>query len=203
VFLFIDRLPIHTSWHYETVQNARLYRGRMTTSLPALLSEPAPERRPRDMEPQRWVFDSGCSGEGLIWRRHLVESGLDPSRLRVGSHTIHGVTGSLQAPIRSSSLWLFSNIPTLRLHPYRIPLNPGIPFRDAEWPEEDMSYHHPPILGIEPLMRAGLRLHIDFRRRTLSVWVPGRWARGIWERIRRIPTGFRLVEPPWSPYYHD
>jgi hypothetical protein len=153
--------------------------------------------------PQRWVFDSGCSGEGLSWRQHLLDSGLDPAAARARTETIRTANGVIEVPTRKCSLWLFSNNPALREFPFRMSLSPGLPFRDDEWPEEDTPDHHPPIVGLLPLIRAGVRVEMCCRRKTLSVWVPGRWGRGVWQGISSDPWRVDVLDPPWSPHYWD
>jgi hypothetical protein len=44
---------------------------------------------------------------------------------------------------------------------------------------------------------AGLRLTIDFRRETGSVWTPGAPLRGLGRSLRRLPFGWAVAQPPW------
>ena len=161
-----------------------------------LLSDPGPQAGPF-RPPQRWIFDTGCSGEGLAWRQHLEDGGLDTGIGRASTTTMRTASGLLEVPVRKASIWLFSNIPAYRQTPYCIALNPGMPFRDADWPISHIPDHHAPIFGLRPLLRAGLRVYLDGQNDTLSVWVPGSWVRGFWVGLRRIPTRYRVVDPAW------
>lgn len=195
VLLFLDRLPVHR-WYYDTPNGERACQ--VSVSVPVLPSDPGPASRPPEgLVPQRWVFDSGCTGEGLVWRRHLADAGVDPARLHGPEVTLRTANRPLNLRVRKAVLWLFSNIPALQGCPYRLPLNPGIPFRDDAWPSADPPDLYPPILGLRPLLRGGVKVEIDARREWASLWVPGPWLQGAWLWLRRVPTGFRTLPSPW------
>ncbi len=172
----------------------------VSVSLPALLSDPAPQARPLDgVAPQRWVFDAGCTGEGLAWREHLNDAGLESDRLLALPMSYRTAGGrKIHVPVRKAALWLFSNIPSLEASPYRIPLNPGIPFVDAPWPPGSPPDLYRPVLGLGALLRAGVKLTISSRANHASLWVPDYWAKNAWLWLRRLPTGFRTRPPPWQ-----
>jgi hypothetical protein len=66
---------------------------------------------------------------------------------------------------------LCSNLPTLRNPPYRLDLTSGVVFRDA--PAPDAEFHRP-LLGMRVLLRAGVKVKIDFAKATVSLWTPER-----------------------------
>jgi hypothetical protein len=195
VLLFLDRLPIHR-WYYNTPTGGQACQ--VSVSVPALPGDPDPACRPAEgLVPQRWVFDSGCTGEGFVWRRHLADAGLHPDRLHGPEATLRTANGTINVPVRKAVLWLVSNIPALQGCPYRLPLSPGIPFQNAAWPWADPPDLRSPILGLRPLLRGGLKVEIDARGERVSLWVPAPWLNGAWLWLRRVPTGFRTLPPPW------
>jgi hypothetical protein len=140
--------------------------------LPVLLSEPGVPVPPPSAAPRLWLFDSGTRGEAFAWRQHLLDAGLDPTfDLYPRPVIISSSAGGKQAmPIRRALLWLVSNLPTLQNSPYRLELLPGLPFRDV--PQLPDPQFHRPLIGLRPLLRAGLKIELNFAQKTVSVWVP-------------------------------
>ena len=87
-----------------------------------------------------------------------------PARLR-GSTNVGGV----QVPVRLADLWLESNLP--QLPPFYLPLQGGIAFLDQRVVTPDPEFHRA-LIGLRPLVRAGLKLEVDFASRTISLWTP-------------------------------
>jgi hypothetical protein len=153
---------------------------------------PAPRARP-----QRWAVDTRFTGEAYAWRHHLLEAGLNPDQLRIGRAYLTPLGGVPELyPLRDADLWLVSNIPALRTHPYRIDLERGIALRDVHSLPNPQS--NCPLLGMRALAAAGLKMEIDFRRRTVSVWVPGPWHQQIWLTVRRVASGFATEPVRWE-----
>ena len=122
--------------------------------------------------PQEWVFDTANTGDALAWRYHLLAAGLDPDVGRVGSVRIRSSIGAPKplVPIRSGDLWLISNIPALAATPFKLELDPGIPFRDVKTvPDPQLDR---PLIGIRAVRRARLRIDLDFSADTVSIWTP-------------------------------
>lgn len=191
--LFLDRLPLH-SWIYQTQSHSvRLW----SVSLPVLPSAPGLTEPPRGMPPQRWVFDTACTGEGLAWRPHLQSAGLPPERGRARPVLIRTAGGQLhEVPVRKAVLWLCSNLPALRGTPFRLALNPGIPFVDREFTGNPELCS--PVLGMQALLRAGLQVKLDFAKQTLSIWTPGSWYQALLLSLRRLLSGYATLPMPWS-----
>jgi hypothetical protein len=93
-----------------------------------------------------------------------------------------------------ADLWLVSNLLPLRDKPFRLALDPGAAFRNV-LQRPDPEFHRP-LVGIRPLLRAGLTVTINFAGATVSVWVPGPWYRNAALMARRIVTGYATV-PLW------
>jgi hypothetical protein len=101
-----------------------------------------------------------------------------------------------ELPIRKASIWLFSNIPAIARMPFRLALNPGIPFVDRDFAADPDL--HAPVIGMRAFLRAGLDVKISFARRTVSIWVPGGWYASSYLFLRRAARGFSTLPMPWS-----
>jgi hypothetical protein len=97
---------------------------------------------------------------------------------------------SVAFPTRRLVLWLISNIPAENQRPYRIELNPGFSFHDTPAPDPRFDR---PLIGIQAMLRAGLRMQIDFADETVSVWTRAPWRRSIVSIIQRAGSGFRTL----------
>jgi hypothetical protein len=166
--LFIDRLPFHSWVDHTRTPPLRHW----SVVLPVLVTEinlPAP---PANVRPQDWVVDTGNRGEAFAWRKHLLDSGIDPdvSHAR-GSMTVTSVFGAKERlPVRRIHLWLVSNLPAFHGQPWRLELDPGLPFRDvATLPDPNF---HRPLIGLRALRRAGLLVEVNCRQDTVSIWTP-------------------------------
>jgi hypothetical protein len=192
VLLFIDRLPLYSWVSPWALSGLRL----LSVSFPLIVTDPGSGPRPR-ARPQRWALDTRFTGEAYAWRHHLVEAGLNPEVLRNGSTYLTPLGSAPQEfPLRGADLWLVSNIPALRSTPHRIELDDGVAFRDVQsLPNPESNC---PLLGIRALEGAGLKVLVDFARRTVSVWVPGPWYRRLWLFLQRVPTGFSTTPAPWG-----
>jgi hypothetical protein len=191
VLLFIDRLPLH-SWMDD---GHRVSVRRRSASLPAIATLPVVSAPPIGRHPQRWVLDTAFTGDAYAWRPHLLEVGLDPRASLAGTTAVLSAFGQRESlTVCKASVWLLSNIPALQDTPFRLALSPGILFRDAT--PSDPEFHRP-LLGMRALLRAGVRVQIDFARATVSVWVPGSWSRCLAVSLRRSLTGFRTLPVHW------
>jgi hypothetical protein len=141
--------------------------------------------------------DTRFTWDAFAWRHHLVEAGLNPNQLRKSLVSLTPLGGAPQAfPVRSADLWLVSNIPALRSWPYRIALKSGIAFRDVGSLPNPQS--NCPLLGMRALAAAGLRIEIDFRRQTVSAWVPAPGQQRIWLAVRRVASRFTTEPVRWE-----
>jgi hypothetical protein len=120
---------------------------------------------------QLWVVDTGFTGEAFAWRHHLEDAALDPDTKRGVPVRLRGSTnlGGIQVPVRLADLWLVSNLP--QLPPFYLPLQVGIAFLDQRVVTPDPEFHRA-LLGMRPLVRAGLKLELDFANRAVSLWTP-------------------------------
>jgi hypothetical protein len=191
VNLFIDRLPLF-AWTRRTVEGPQRL---LTVCLPLLATERVRANPPKG-RPQRWAMDTCFTGEAYAWRSHLLEAGLNPNERLNGTVRMTPLGGPARSfLLRSADLWLVSNIPHLQRFPWRLPLRQGIAFgEERSIPDPDAQC---PLLGMRALQRAGLRLAIDFRRETVSVWTPGSLLQGLGRFVRRLPSGFAVVPPSW------
>jgi hypothetical protein len=99
-------------------------------------------------------------------------------------------------PVRSADLWLVSNIPALQNRPHRLDLNRGIAFDPERYDRQPHSA--PPLLGMEALRQARLRVWIDYRKGTASIYTPGPWYAALVLFVRRTLAGYATVPPPWQ-----
>jgi len=160
-----------------------------------IATEPGVETVPLVAKPQRWVFDSGFTGDAFAWRSHLEEPGLNPRTNLAGTAPAKSAFGQEEAlPIRKAALWLKSNIPSLQGTPFRIALSPGILFRDAAEPDPEFFR---PVIGMRALMRAGLKVRIDFAKARISIWTPGPWYQGVSLFCRRLDSAFSVDPTKW------
>jgi len=165
--LFIDQLPFDR-WTDSTRTPPW---SQWTIVLPIALTEPMLMNPPSVTSATEWALDTGNRGEAFAWRHHLIQAGLDPDQGRMPLPiTIRTVAGRLTVPVRDADLWLVSNIPALRLIPYRMVLHRGLPFRDV--PSRPDPHFQRPLIGIRALRAAGLKVEIDFANDTISVWTP-------------------------------
>jgi hypothetical protein len=122
-------------------------------------------------QPQWWVVDLGFSGEAFAWRHHLEAAGLDPDTQRSPAVQLRSSVAlkAILAPIRRADLWLASTIP--HQAPLFLPVRGGIAFLDQRVKTPDPELHRA-LVGMRPLIRAGLKLEIDFANCTFSLWTP-------------------------------
>lgn len=164
--LFIERLPFH-SWIDATKNPPIPHRSIL---MPMLMSESSLPVPPSISIVQDWVLDTGSRGEAFAWRGHLLTAGMDPDIRRLPHPImIRTVAGIVTVPVRDVDLWLLSNLQP-SLPPFRIQLVRGLPFRDVRrLPDPQLER---PLIGIEAMRTAGLRVEIDFTNDTVSVWTP-------------------------------
>ena len=167
--LFIDHLPFHFWTDNTRTPPVQFWSIR----LPVIVSESGLLAPPPNAQPQEWVLDTGNTGDAFAWRQHLIVAGLDPGIGRAGSRGVASSMGGPKQilPIRSADLWLVSNLAALAATPYKIELNPGIPFRDVPTvPDPQLER---PLIGMRALRRARLRIELDFTSDAVSIWTPG------------------------------
>jgi hypothetical protein len=183
--LFIDRLPLRE----VPVEYAGKRAITWYPLLPFILTEPGVDIPPNDARCKPWKFDTGNALDASAWRCHLEQASLDHSCRRhprtVRARSANDMTEEL--PIRKACLWLVSNIPSLRVTPLRLPLYQGLPFYDRTPRRPELVF---PLIGVRTLRRAGLKVKIDFKHLTISVWTSGPWYEDFFLSLRRIPSRF-------------
>jgi hypothetical protein len=135
-------------------------RLRMAITEPSI---PDPPQTPTLLE---FVLDTGADYANVS-PDHLATCGIPlvgppggkvPLTLADGSNT--------EGWRRDVTLWLYSNMPELEDQPFRIDPSMGV----VVFPESDPLVR--PLLGMSPLLEAGLRIDVSFSTRRFSVWVP-------------------------------
>jgi hypothetical protein len=192
VLLFLDRLPLYSWMPTGSMSEEPL----LSISISLIPTDRGKTPSPR-ARPQRWAVDTRFTGEAYAWRHHLVEAGLNPDQMRTGLAYLTPLGGVPQEfPVRGANLWLVSNITALRSSPFCIELDHGIAFRDV--PSLPNPQSNCPLLGMRAMVAAGLKLAIDFRRQTVSVWVPAAWYQQAWLTVRRVASGFAPEPVRWG-----
>jgi hypothetical protein len=192
VLLFLDRLPLHSWVPPGKSSDEPLF----AACFPMIPTNPG-KLPALQVRPQRWAVDTRFTGYAYAWRHHLAEVGLNPEQFKTGKVFLTPLDGPPQLyPVRKANLWLISNIAALQKHPYQVALGQGIAFRDVgSLPNPDSNC---PLLGMRALAAAGLKLEIDFRRQTVSVWVPAPWRQQAWLTARRLASGFATEPVRWG-----
>jgi hypothetical protein len=193
--LFIDSLPLDDP--YPGSPASTWY-----ALLPVIVTEAGVDLCHDLNQCRPWKLDTGNALEASAWRFHLLRAGVDPDQeLQPDPISVRSAGDQPdELPIRKASLWLVSNIPSLRASPFRIELDQGVAFYDREPRRRAGKY---PLLGMRALRRAGLRVFIDGAQGTISVWVPGRWLQAAGRWLRRLPGRFatspldELCPTPW------
>jgi hypothetical protein len=185
--LFIDSLPLYSSDGNR----------RWSVSLPVIVTPPGAPAPPADATPQRWIFDTGFTGDAYCWQSDLLDAGVDPTAEPLRPRTIKQIAGPrYQFPACGADLWLVSNIPFLRDRPYRLELNHrGITYNPTNAPRPADAI--PPLIGIKLFRRACLRIFLDAFRDTVSIWTPGPWYNSLAVAARRLFSGYARLPMPW------
>jgi hypothetical protein len=189
VALFIDGLPFH-SWIHDTHSGSVRIWSVSVQALPVGQLQGSAGDRP----PQRWKIDTGCSGDAFAWRLHLEGAGLNPATQLATPSSIRTAGGGSQPVlVRKADLLIFSNIPGVE--PFRLELNPGIPFINSEFKGgPDLCA---PVIGLQALRRARLTVKIDHGKEKLWIWTPDPWYRAPLLHLRRAFSLYRTLPSPW------
>jgi hypothetical protein len=114
-------------------------------------------------------MDTGCTAAGLVWRTDLIESGLNPDQHIVEIAPLRTTVGTMVSDrARKVDLWLFSNRSMLASKPFLIRAASGLHVASTLRPQ----LTHFPIIGQAALLQVGIKIDLDYHRRTVSVWVP-------------------------------
>lgn len=197
--LFLDRVPFFVRPRRDgRALSPREDEQRLSVSLPILVTDPDVEIPPAPFRPQRWILDTGKEGEAQCWLCDLNNAGLDADAWIEGSTRVTSASGhSQRLEIRNATLWLCSNIPALRDHPFRLDLNRGIAFDRSKTVRHAADL--PPLLGMELLRAARLRVWVDYHNRTVSIHTPGSTAESLSLFVRHALRGSRRLPLPWEP----
>jgi hypothetical protein len=188
MILFIDRLPIEGLFAF----------------LPMTAVDPG-KKVPRPRTHRQWKVDTGCGPEAYAWRSHLLEAGLDPAAHRGGTGEIRPAAGpAVERHRRKAHLLLFSNIPALEHHPFRLELSNGITLaEDADSDPADRQ----PMVGMKALRAAGVQILFNLsgkttKRNDVSVWIPRAAIPQAPSRVflfaRRVMSGFATLPIQWD-----
>ncbi len=169
--LFIEDQPF-LAWTDNTRVPPRVH---LFVSVDVIPSDPAAE--PTRPQPQRWFLDTCFSGEAYAYGYHLDNAAVAP--LPPAWKVMSRLTSSVSSddpkllPVQPADLWLVSNRAGAdkKLRLFYLALNQGITRDDRTLTSCD-EIHHRALIGVPALVRAGVRVEIDFRRKVVSVWVP-------------------------------
>src|SRR4051812_30949528 len=102
VALLIDSRPIHC-WTDKTCVPAEEHWSLRVPIIPSSVGEvPLP-----NAQPQQWIIDTGCTGEGFAWRQHLDEAGIDFDEAKRHPIKIRGAASETEGqPVTKNVVWL-------------------------------------------------------------------------------------------------
>lgn len=116
-----------------------------------------------------FVLDTGAD-YAEVFPQHLNAFGIDPETGPSGGWVdVRLLNGQKTAArMRGAKLWLFGDSSDGETHPYPIELSRGL----VVIPKLDDSIDLLPVLGMNPLIDAGLRIELDAERQKFSAWIP-------------------------------
>ncbi len=132
--------------------------------LPMAVTEPVASNPPQDSNVD-FVLDTGAD-IATVSQGHLDDAQfpvLGPSGGRIWVTWANG--NETRERTRDATLWLYSNMKN-KLPQYKIELNGGVVVSNA--PKSKIQ----PLLGLNALIEAGLRIELDAERQLVSVWIP-------------------------------
>jgi hypothetical protein len=134
--------------------------------LPMSITEPVGSNPPDDFNVD-FVLDTG-SDTAIVSQDHLRDSHIPLSGASGGRIWVTWADGTKTLEqTRDASLWLYSNLSQWKDRPpYKIELNGGV----VVCKESKSSIR--PLLGLNQLVDAGLRIELDAEKQLISVWVP-------------------------------
>ena len=133
------------------------------------ITEPDIPEPPATTTTLDFVLDTGAD-DALVFPNDLLDFGIIPEEgVSGGKETFILADGSkIELSRRDVTLWLYSNIPGLEDQPYPIDLNGGV----VVFPDPDPGVNVSPLLGMNPLLDAALKIEINAQTQQFSVWVP-------------------------------
>lgn len=127
---------------------------------------PAPPQTPALIE---FVLDTGAD-YAHVFPHHLRDAGITSPGPSGGAVPMMMADGSsAQGRIRDVSLWLYSNT---GLEPYRIDPNGGVTVFPDPAGRNQNTKDLRALLGMNPLVDAGVKIELNAQTRRFSVWVP-------------------------------
>lgn len=116
-----------------------------------------------------FVLDTG-SDYAKVFPQHLDAFGINPDTGPSGGWVdVYLADGTkTEGKMRDATLWLFGNSTEGKTDPYPIELSRGL----VVIPKTEGSANSPPVLGMNPLIDAGLRIELDAERQKFSAWIP-------------------------------
>ena len=116
-----------------------------------------------------FVLDTGTD-YAEVFPQHLNAFGIDPNTGPSGGWVdVLLINGKkTEGRMRDATLWLFGNSSDREIDPYPIELSRGL----VVIPKDDNSINLLPVLGMNPLIDAGLRIELDGERQKFSAWIP-------------------------------
>ena len=143
---------------------------RVEIRLRIALTEPIASTPPESVKSRVFVLDTAAD-YASIFPDDLVESALPAAGPLGGLIPVILWDGSqIERPMRDVTLWLYSNLPELENHPYRIDLNGGVVVLPT--PASQVVNLLKPLLGMNALLDGNLRVELNCRTRHFSIWIP-------------------------------
>jgi hypothetical protein len=143
---------------------------RVEIRLRMALTEPTASAPPQTPALLEFVLDTAADCAN-VFPDDLVTSAISPNGSPAGWVDVILMDGSTtQLPLRNLTLWLYSNLPGLANQPYRIDPGSGVVVLPKPHPSVKTKVRS--LLGMGPLLDAGLRIELNAHTRQFSIWVP-------------------------------
>ena len=165
VRLFIDREEFSVE---SDASDPRIQRVEICIKIG--LTEPYAGAPPPLADARLFVIDTG-SDYSSVFLDDLIESGLPVRGPGGGQVRMILYDGSeVVRRRRDVTLWLYSNLRDAAPSPLRIDLSGGVIILPT--PAPNIARLLKPVLGMKPLLDAGVRVDLDFGARRFSIWAP-------------------------------
>jgi hypothetical protein len=169
--LLVENLGFHV-WQDNTRIPPRRY---WSVKVPVIIAAPGLSAPPASGRVQLWTLDIGYSGNAFCYEQHLVGAGLRREKWQLTGTVTHRSVLSQekrQGVLCQVDFWLLCSSDRNAKRPrfYRLEVAPGIGVnceRRTLGPEYDR-----PLIGMGLLMKARLKIDLDFEARSVSIWSP-------------------------------
>jgi len=175
MILFIDNEPftVKPADSDPTLQHVEI-------SLSVALTEPTAEAPAQPSAALDFILDTG-SDYASVYPENLDAFGIPLEGPLGGWLEVRTIDGRwIEFPTRDVTLWLYSNMADKESRPYPVQLSRGVvvlldPVSPTDPPDSAELKHRAdrrPLLGMNSLLDAKLRIELDAREKRFSAWVP-------------------------------